>query len=36
MNNLALRDTAKDELNRHRALLRRWISETGDDFQLRS
>ncbi|MBN2128493.1 MAG: sulfatase-like hydrolase/transferase [Sedimentisphaerales bacterium] len=36
MDNLALRDAARSELDRHRALLRRWISETGDDFQVPS
>jgi arylsulfatase A-like enzyme len=36
MNNLALGDSAKGELDRHRRLLRGWISRTGDDFQLPS
>ena len=36
MNNLAGQRSAEAELDRHRALLRRWISETDDDFQLPS
>jgi len=36
MKNLALGDSAQGELARHRALLRRWIAATGDDFQLPS
>jgi len=35
-NNLALRESAQGELDRHRKLLRRWIRETKDDFQLPS
>jgi arylsulfatase A-like enzyme len=31
-NNLALGESAKRELNRHRQLLREWIGQTGDDF----
>jgi arylsulfatase A-like enzyme len=34
MNNLALGDSAMSELDRHRGLLRGWIAETNDDFQL--
>jgi arylsulfatase A-like enzyme len=36
MNNLALGDSAKAELDRHRELLRRWIAESGDEFRLPS
>ena len=36
LNNLALGDSAKDELERHRELLCRWISKTCDDFRLPS
>jgi arylsulfatase A-like enzyme len=35
-NNLALGDSARDEMDRHRGLLRRWISETNDDFKMPS
>jgi arylsulfatase A-like enzyme len=33
MNSLALGESAKRELNRHRRLLRDWIAQTGDDFK---